>query len=148
MRLSMALLACRDLLVACMAISTCNRVVLGLTLAQHGVDIVVTAGTKGIRCGLGIDHLCRLVHRMAGHALCTLHSHCRAVVLMACITCRNVSMFISVAVKTGHVGQMPAGMSIKLLAYLGMALAADSFYVSHGNIQGLVRVCMAGKTRG
>jgi hypothetical protein len=57
-------------------------------------------------------------------------------------------MFISVAVKTGHVGQMLAGMGIKLLAYLGVALAADSFYVPHGNIQGLVRVCMAGKTRG
>jgi hypothetical protein len=38
-------------------------------------------------------------------------------------------MFISVAVKTGHVSQMFASMGFKLLAYLGMALSADSLYV-------------------
>ena len=56
-------------------------------------------------------------------------------------------MFIGMAITTGHVSQMFAGIGLKLLVYLCMALGAGRFNIAHGNRQRLVWVRMAAEAR-
>ena len=85
------------------------------------------------------------MNRMAAHTVFHGQLHLRAVRFMACAAFRDVAMLFSVAVGTGHLGGMPAGVILDFVILIGMTKAAGGLNLSHRDYQGLVRIRMAFK---
>jgi len=119
----------------------------GHVALEQVVHFSVAASANGRGCLLGIHDLGRLVPRVAGHAVLCGELDFRAMRLMACAALRDISVFFGVAVSTGDIRGMFAGIILYFIVLFGMTLRTRGFS-RHGNLQRLMGVGVAVEARG